>query len=171
MEKNIETERLILRPFQLTDSKRVTELAGEKIIADMTSNIPYPYELDMAEYWIGTHSRRMAESNGAIYAITLKGDDTIIGAVSIPKIEKGFGSLGYWLGIPYWGRGIAFEASYALIDYCKRHHELRELEVIHLAENKRSKSVIDKLGVTYIETKMFLSKGEERETCIYRSRV
>lgn len=171
MQKKIETERLILRAFRISDSERVAELAGEKIIADMTVNIPHPYDGDMARCWIETHLQQTLVSNGVVYAITLKGDDSVIGAVSIPSIENGFGSLGYWLGVPYWGKAIMLEAAQALIEYCKVEHNLNRLHVVHLIENERSKAVIKKLGIPYLDTKIELENGEEREVCIYESDV
>ncbi len=34
---NIETKRILLRPFELSDSPRVKKLAGDKAVADTTS--------------------------------------------------------------------------------------------------------------------------------------
>ncbi|WP_375748616.1 GNAT family N-acetyltransferase [Vibrio sp. HN007] len=169
MQQNIFTERLVLRPFRLSDSERVAELAGEKIIADMTANIPHPYHPEMAVEWIETHEPHFTDGKGVIYAITLIGNDEIIGAVSFPSIENGLGTLGYWLGVPFWGRGIAFEASQALIKHSQEHLGLKELLVMHLAGNERSKSVIRKLGVEYIENQTLQVHGQEREVCVYKS--
>ena len=95
------TERLILRPFQHEDSERVALLAGEKIIADMTANIPHPYELPMAKTWINGHAPMYKERSGVVYAITLRESGELLGAVSIPRVEDGYGTLGYWLGFPF----------------------------------------------------------------------
>jgi hypothetical protein len=51
----LETERLILRPFDNSDAAEVMRLAGEYAIADTTGNIPHPYEKGMAEEWISSH--------------------------------------------------------------------------------------------------------------------
>jgi len=169
MQQNIETERLLLRPFRLSDSKRVSELAGEKIIADMTANIPHPYQPIMAESWIKNHRNLFNSKKGMVYALTLKGDDRIMGAVSFPTLEDGLGVLGYWLGVQYWGKGFAFEASKGLVEHCKREHGLETLEVMHLVSNDRSKSVIKKLGVTYLENRVVGDQG--REVCVYRSAI
>ncbi len=45
----LETERLLLRPFELTDAQSVREMAGDRAIADTTLNIPHPYEKGMTE--------------------------------------------------------------------------------------------------------------------------
>ena len=41
---SIETPRLILQPFRPSDARAVQQLAGERVIADTTLNIPHPYE-------------------------------------------------------------------------------------------------------------------------------
>ena len=171
MQQNIITERLILRRFRLSDSKRVAELAGEKVIADMTAAIPHPYKTNMAIEWISTHESFFNEGKGVIYAITLKGNDEIIGAVSFPSLVDGVGILGYWLGVPFWGQGIAYEASSALVEHSKAHLGLTGLEVMHLSENKRSESVICKLGVEFVEKQIRKIHGEDRELCVYRSQL
>ncbi|MBF4274645.1 N-acetyltransferase, partial [Vibrio anguillarum] len=63
------------------------------------------------------------------------------------------------------------EASKALIEYAIECHGLTELKVMHLVGNERSKSVIDKLGVTYIENQTLRMQGGEREVCVYISAV
>ncbi|MET2852914.1 GNAT family N-acetyltransferase [Vibrio owensii] len=162
------TERLILRPFQHEDSERVALLAGEKIIADMTANIPHPYELPMAKTWIDGHTPMYKERRGAVYAITLRESGELLGAVSIPRVEDGYGTLGYWLGVPYWGKGYAFEATSALIEFARVDFELTGIKVLHLVENQRSKSVINKLNVPYVENTWVGPKGAEREVCVYQ---
>lgn len=41
---HLETDRLLLRPFELSDASRVKELTGDKAIADTTLNVPHPYK-------------------------------------------------------------------------------------------------------------------------------
>ncbi|MDV6249724.1 GNAT family N-acetyltransferase [Vibrio sp. EA2] len=171
MQQNIVTDRLVLRPFVLSDAERVAILAGEKLISDMTANIPYPYSLTDAESWIETHEQIFAGGKGIVYAITLKDNGELIGAVSLPKIENGAGTLGYWLGVPYWGNGYATEASRALILFSKQNLGVTTLRVMHLVGNERSKSVIRKLGVTYMENRTSRMQGKEREVCVYTSEL
>ncbi|GLR06782.1 N-acetyltransferase [Vibrio hyugaensis] len=162
------TNRLILRPFDFDDCEQVALLAGEKVISDMTANIPHPYELPMAKVWIATHAPLFQEHRGVSYAITLRSSGELLGAVSLPRIEKGYGTLGYWLGVPYWGNGYAFEASKALIEFAQSHFALSGIRVMHLVENQRSKSVIQKLNVTYVANKILGMQGAEREVCVYQ---
>ncbi|WP_281543747.1 GNAT family N-acetyltransferase [Grimontia sp. SpTr1] len=168
---NIDTERLTLRPFAEEDSEIVAQLAGDKRIADMTANIPHPYELNMAKTWIATHQAKWESGKGAVYAVTLKSDQQLIGTVSFPSIEEGVGVLGYWIGVPYWGNGYAYEASRALVDFAKEHLGMRYLEVMHLEENQQSQSVINKLGVKYTDTRTNRMQGKERRVKYYRTKL
>jgi RimJ/RimL family protein N-acetyltransferase len=96
-----ETERLILRPFTLSDAPLVQKLAGDKAIADTTLNIPYPYKDGMAEQWIGTHRGNFEKGVITTYAVTLKPDEKLAGAISL-VINKRFerAEMGYWIGRP-----------------------------------------------------------------------
>ena len=79
--------------------------------------------------------------------------------------------LGYWLGTDYWGKGIALEASQALIGYAKRELKVSKVEVQHLADNHQSCSVIRKLGIQYKENRFVQVRGKPREVCVYRSSI
>ena len=79
----IHLERLTLRPFNFDDAIVVKELAGDKHIAEMTLNIPHPYEDGMAKEWIETHADNFNENRILTLAITHKKDKYLIGAMSI----------------------------------------------------------------------------------------
>ncbi|MDF4798496.1 GNAT family N-acetyltransferase, partial [Vibrio parahaemolyticus] len=116
IQPTLTTEILVLRPFNIGDCQQVALLAGDKRIADMTANIPHPYELPMAQAWIARHDPMYQQHQGVAYAITLRNSGELLGAVSLPRIEEGYGTLGYWVGVPHWGKGYAFEASKALLE-------------------------------------------------------
>jgi len=77
----LETERLLLRPFEPSDAKDVQHLAGDRAIADTTLNIPHPYEDGMAEEWISTHQPKFEAGGLVNFAIVLRGTGELIGAM------------------------------------------------------------------------------------------
>ncbi|MBU2899268.1 GNAT family N-acetyltransferase [Vibrio hepatarius] len=169
MQPVIETQRLILRPFRLSDSERVALLAGNQLVSHMTANIPYPYTVEMASEWIKSHTEKFEQRSAVIFAITIRGNDSIVGAVSFPSIKGDLATLGYWIGCEHWGQGITLEAAKALISYAKRELNVAELEVQHLVENRQSCSVIKKLGMQYKEKRKISIKGQTREVCSYNT--
>ncbi|KKX86588.1 acetyltransferase, partial [Vibrio parahaemolyticus] len=88
------TESLVLRPFNIGDCQQVALLAGDKLIADMTANIPHPYELPKAQAWIDRHATMYQQHQGVAYAITLRNTGELLGAESLPRIEEWYGTLG-----------------------------------------------------------------------------
>ena len=143
------TKRLMLRPFQLADARDVQRLAGAPEIADTTLNVPHPYENGMAEAWIETHSSAFAQGEMAVFAITEPGGP-LLGAISL-RLEPAHrhAELGYWVGVPYWGRGYATEAAAAIIGYGFEVLGLHRIHATHLIRNPASGQVMVKAGMTY----------------------
>lgn len=146
---HLQTVRLVLRPFALSDAADVQRLAGAPEVADMTLNVPHPYEDGLAEQWIGGHSERFASGSFVMYAITLQKNEALIGAVGLtvtPMPRRA--ELGYWLGVPYWNRGYMTEATQALVGYGFTELGLNRITASHFARNPASGRVMQKLGMT-----------------------
>src|SRR5579871_6067816 len=96
----LETERLILRPFEMADATAVQFMASAREIADTTLNVPHPYPDDGAVTWIASHSARVEQGQYA-FAIVRKQDSVLVGSIGIgTNSAHNKGELGYWIGLP-----------------------------------------------------------------------
>jgi len=155
------TARLVLRPFAMSDAADVQRLAGDPGVAATTLNIPHPYEDGTAEKWIATHAGRFEQGLEVVYAITL--DGALVGAVGLvlERVHRR-AEMGYWIGVPYWNRGIATEAGAALRDYGFETLELNKIVARHVPRNPSSGRVMQKLGMSL--------EGHQREHVMKRGR-
>jgi RimJ/RimL family protein N-acetyltransferase len=145
----IETNRLHLRSFSLDDAHDVKQLAGERDIAAFVLPIPHPYELPMAEEWIGQQEERYQRGEEVTYAITLT-SGPLIGSISLRvNREHEHAELGYWIGKPYWGHGYATEAAKACIQYGFLVLNLNRIYARHMKRNSGSGRVMEKVGMKY----------------------
>lgn len=140
-----------MRPFTFEDAAGVQRLAGDPAIADVTLNIPHPYEDGIAEAWIGTHKQVFEEGQGVVFAVALAASDELVGCISLTGISSRFrrAEMGYWMGKPYWNRGYASEAARALIGYAFQDLGLHRVFATHLVRNPASGRVMQKAGMTY----------------------
>ena len=144
----IPTERLVLRPFALSDGPDVKRLAGAKEIADTTLNIPHPYEDGMAEEWISTHQPRFEAGELSNFAITLRATGELIGAIGLMINERhSHAELGYWIGVPYWNGGYCTEAARAVLAYGFDTLHLHRIFAHYFVRNPASGRVMEKAGM------------------------
>lgn len=144
----IETKRLVLRPFAISDSDRVKELAGDRKIYETTLNLPHPYEDGMAEKWISSQQAQFYNGKGVNLAVTLKQSGELIGSIGLGASERHKrAELGYWIGVPYWGKGYCTEASRAIIAYGFRSLPYHKITSRHLEGNPASGKVMGRSGM------------------------
>jgi len=143
---SLETTRVILRPLHADDAARIQSLVNHPAIADMTAQIPYPYPQGLAASWISTQTNNWAKGTGVVYGVVLKEENTLIGVVSVQKLNTGLPELGYWLGTEYWGKGYATEAARCLCEFAFRRLDTMCIFACHLTRNSSSGNVLKKLG-------------------------
>ena len=93
----IETDRFRLRPFRLSDAPDIQKLAGAWEIAETTAAIPHPYEDGLAEAWIAGHDDDLQRRSAYHWAVTLRNDGVLVGAVSLMDVDSSgeIAELGY----------------------------------------------------------------------------
>jgi RimJ/RimL family protein N-acetyltransferase len=134
------TGRLVLRAPRRSDVKAIASFANDRRIAANTARIPHPYGIEDAEQFIAAVNKREGE---ACFVIML--ECAPIGVCSIDLREDG-PEVGYWLGVPYWGRGFATEAVRALIDHAFGDLEHETLISGARVNNPASRRVLEKCG-------------------------
>ncbi len=151
------TERLILRPYALSDAKELQRLIGDRDVSDTLQLVPYPYLDGMAEEWINQQTNEQLGAKTTHYskdihfAITNRQYGFLMGTFSIINISKvtDKAEIGYWLGKPYWGKGYCTEAANAIVKYGFEVLGLNRIYATHMTRNPRSGRVMDKIGMKH----------------------
>jgi [ribosomal protein S5]-alanine N-acetyltransferase len=146
----LHTERLLLRPFQLEDAPAVKELAGAREIADTTSLIPHPYQIEDAVNWIMNHPDSFEKGREVVFAITLGDTGELIGAIGLGIDQHNqLAEMGYWVGVPYWNKGYCTEAAQAVLVYAFEKRALNRVQARHMTRNPSSGRVMEKIGMQF----------------------
>lgn len=143
----LETARLKLRPYSNHDIVELVPLIGAREVAATTLRIPHPYtEQDATEFFA-----LLAENPNRIWlAIALRSDGNQIGGVGLTVDAKHqHAELGYWLGVPYWGKGYATEAAHEMLRYGFEDLQLHRIFASHFNNNPASGRILKKLGMRY----------------------
>ena len=70
--------------------------------------------------------------------------------------------LGYWLGEPFWGQGLATEAAGALLEHAFAGYPVERVQAHHFEGNTASGRVLEKIGMQF--------EGVRRRALFHRER-
>ena len=149
----LQTERLILRPWQESDAESCYEYAKDPQVGP---------EAGWPAHTSVENSREIIRdvlSVEGTYAVVLKSTGKpvgcaglTVGAASNLKLPGDEGEIGCWLGVPYWGQGIIPEAVKELIRYGFEELGMKRIWYAYFDGNKKSKRVAEKCGFRYHHT-------------------
>ena len=143
----LETERLILRRVLPSDVKEMFELRSNP---ETMKYIPRPLvtNYDEALAHIKIMEDKIETNEGINWAITLKGDDKMLGVIGHYRIkpEHYRAEVGYMILPEYHGKGITTEAVQCVVDYGFNTMQLHSIEGVIDPENEASQRVLQKCG-------------------------
>ena len=142
-----ETNRILLRPWVESDAEALYESAKDPRVGPAAGWKPHTSV---------ENSREIIEKVLAVpetYAIVLKETGQAIGSIGLhfhsDLAREGEPELGYWVGVPYWGRGIAPEAATLLLDHAFFDLGFEKVWCGYYDGNEKSKRVQEKLGFVH----------------------
>jgi [ribosomal protein S5]-alanine N-acetyltransferase len=140
-----------LDPIAEEHAPAVQLLASDPLIA-ATSNVPHPYPPDGALAWIRHTTAQRAIGRELNYAIVAEpGVVGVCGVMNIGGTPRS-AELGYWIGVPYWGRGYATAAARELVRLVFEEHGLALLRSSCLLRNHASYRVLERSGFRCLGT-------------------
>ena len=136
---------LSLRPWQKQDAQALAAIANNRNIWNNVRDFfPSPYTVTDALQWIAKSANENPPQN---FAVVLQGQ-VIGGAGCIPKVDvyKKNIEIGYFIGEPYWGRGLATETCKHLCAYLIQQMDIIRIEACTFQYNHASMRVLQKNG-------------------------
>lgn len=153
-QENLETARLILRPWREEDASSLYKYAQDPDIGPRAGWPPH------TSVEISKEVIRTIFSVPETYAIILKETREPIGSIGIRfnedvhscKKEEHDAEIGYWIGKPYWGKGLIPEAVHYLLHRCFTTLNISTVWCGYYEGNNQSRRVMEKCGFIYHHT-------------------
>lgn len=151
----LETERLVLRPWRETDAEDLYKYAKDDRVGPIAGWPPHKSIKESAEII------RTVFAQEGVYAVTLKGEDIAIGCIGLIlgdksnfSISEKEGEVSYWIGVPFWGKGLIPEAIREIV-----RHGFEDLKLIaiwcgYFDGNEKSKRAQEKCGFRHLRTEV-----------------
>jgi RimJ/RimL family protein N-acetyltransferase len=153
----IETQRLILREFQLEDVQQLAPILANPRVMEFSSTGILSVLKTQAKIQDFLASYR--QYGFGKWAISFKQSNQLIGycGIAIEQIDnKDEREIGYRLDPKFWGQGLATEAASAAIRYGLEQLKFPYILGIVERENKASVRVLEKLGMQHQRETIFL---------------
>ena len=147
---SLQTARLRLRPWRDGDLEAFAALNADP---EVMRHFPAPMARPESDRLAARIRAHMAERGFGSWAVEVPGVAGFIGftGLSVPSFTTGFTpcvEVGWRLARAHWGQGYATEAARAAVDFGFGALGLEEIVSFTVPENRRSRAVMERLGMT-----------------------
>ena len=137
--------RCTVRPWQRQDAEALVRNANNPNVArQLRDRFPHPYTMSAARAFLDDVVTVRPVTNFAIEVDGLPAGG--IGFAAGTDVERFSAEIGYWLGEPFWHRGIVTEALSLVTEYAFARMNLLRLFALPFADNPASARVLEKAG-------------------------
>ncbi len=157
-----------LRPLRRQDAPALTRHADNHNVARyLRDRFPQPYSLEDARRFFEYVNETKGE---CVACIDLAGEAAgAIGLQFRTDVERCSAELGYWLGEPFWGRGVMTQAIRHFTAWAMPRFELTRVYAEVFAGNPASERVLEKAGFDRIGVlrKAAIKRGRHHDYVLY----
>jgi RimJ/RimL family protein N-acetyltransferase len=167
--RELRTKRIVMRPLRVEDSAQMAALITPRI-AQMTGTFCVPYLSLAGEFFILRQPSLERRSLCQNWVMEVEGAFAGVIGCFRPSAQSDW-EIGYWLGEPFWGAGLASEAVEAVLAEFRRVFPQGELWARVFTDNPASRRVLEKSGwrVTGTESGHCMERQESVEGWRLRS--
>lgn len=141
-------KRVILRSLRNEDIPLIQELANNpNVAANLRDAFPHPYTIEDATKFVDEAIISQPQNRFAILE-----NGVYVGNIGIhlqDDVYNNTAEIGYFIGEPYWNRGIATEAVKLAVSYAFETLKLRRVYAGIFSYNPASAKVLEKAGFKY----------------------
>lgn len=147
----LETERLVLREWTLTDADALYEILSDReVVKYLADSLPFSREkVEQFLTWAVEYQR---ENGFCRWATIEKSSGKIIGSCGLARRYTEEVELGYLFAQEFWGKGYATEAAGAALNYGFETLRLEKIIALTDPENLASQKVLEKIGFVLHQT-------------------
>jgi len=138
-----------LRPLRAADAIALHRLINDWDVAKNLARVPFPYPRDLADEWIATTHRLMAE--GRAWHLAIERDGALVGGIGLTLDAAGAtAELGYWVGRPFWRQGAGLSAAMRLSRWALAQLGIHAVTAVALEDNLPSLALLARAGFRQI---------------------
>lgn len=141
----IKLKTCTIRDWRVGDAGHLVRYANNlNVWRTLRDAFPHPYTLNDARNFI-----RFANFGSPVTHFAIEVESVAVGSIGLvlkTDVYRKTAELGYWLGEPFWGRGIATEAVTALTDFAFSNFDLVRIFAGVFDGNAASMRVLEKAG-------------------------
>lgn len=137
----------VIRNWRMEDAGNLAQMLNNKnILNNLRDGLPYPYTKKDAEEYI---TSMLSSDKTKTFAFAVTVNDKAVGSIGVFRrgnIHSRTAEMGYYIGEPYWGRGIGTSAVRQVCGYVFEHTDIIRIFAEPFAYNTASCRVLEKAG-------------------------
>ena len=137
----IETERLLLRKYTMSDFDALYEIMSDP---ETMQHYPAPFDKERTEKWILWNLDNYEKYGFGLWAVVLKETNEFIGdcGITLQNIDgEMLPEIGYHINKKYWRRGYAKEAARAVRDWVFQNTDYSYMKYTNIGSSSTAKAI------------------------------
>lgn len=139
------SDDIVLRPWIKEDASQLAAIANNRNIwLNVRDRFPHPYTVGDAVQWLAaTKDQQPVQTMAIIYKDAVAGS---IGVLPKEDVYRKSIEIGYFVGEPFWGNGIATRSVALLLQFIENHYDVVRIFAEVFEHNIASMKVLENNG-------------------------